>query len=183
MFPQRNAGAFRFEIPTRSFDCGFGHAMTAHRPHQCERVRRLSISLPTTIGARNSRQSRPGRFGPLIAVKRTFAGSALSPTFSTVSISHARQHNASFSSTTEACFEEVNERQADFAQFNRLDNQSKKVFLRDRHYAFLYVVLTTREISLWGFQTALSVNLTRPYRTDKRHFFPTGPSLLRYSSQ
>jgi hypothetical protein len=29
----------------------------------------------------------------------------------------------------------VNQRQADFAQFNRLDKQSKKVFLRCRHYA------------------------------------------------
>jgi hypothetical protein len=49
----------------------------------------------------------------------------------------------------------VDERQANFAQFDRLDKQSKKVILRDRHYAFLYVVLTTREISIWGLQQTL----------------------------
>jgi hypothetical protein len=42
----------------------------------------------------------------------------------------------------------VDERQADFAQFDRLDKQSKKVFLRETHYACVYAELTTREICI-----------------------------------
>src|SRR6185369_9408558 len=79
----------------------------------------------------------PGRFGPLVAIKRPLPGRAFSPTFRAVGIDNAREDNASLSGATETCFEKVNERQAYFAQFNRLDKQSKKVFLRDRHYAFL----------------------------------------------
>src|ERR1051326_9596508 len=47
----------------------------------------------------------------------------------------ARENNLSLSSATETGFEKVNERQGNFAQFNRLDKQSKKGFLRERHYA------------------------------------------------
>lgn len=75
-------------------------------------------------------QRGPRCFSPFIAVKRTFAGGAFTPAFDTVGVNQASQQNASLSCATEACFKKVNERQADFAQFNRLDNQSKKVFLR-----------------------------------------------------
>src|SRR6185369_6231820 len=55
----------------------------------------------------------------------------------------ARQNDAPFSSTTKACFEKVDERQANLAQFNRLDKQSKKRSLRGRHYAWPDGELTT----------------------------------------
>src|SRR5688572_17930735 len=124
--------------------------MTAHRSHQGKSACRTLDLFAQYHRREKLTQSGPRSICPFVAIKRTLACRTLAPTLSTVGISHAGQNNTSLSSTTEACFEEVDERQADFAQFDRLDKQCKKVFLRDRHYAFLYLVLTTREISAGG---------------------------------
>jgi hypothetical protein len=71
-------------------------------------------------------QRAPHAVGPFIAVERFFTCGALAPAFSSIGVGDSRQHNASFSGAAEARFEEVDQWQADFAQFNRLNNQWRK---------------------------------------------------------
>ena len=72
-------------------------------------------------------QRGPGCVGPFVTIERSFTGGAFAPTFGAVRVSHARQNDAPFSGAAEAGFEKVNEGQADFAQFDRLDDQGQKV--------------------------------------------------------
>ena len=76
-------------------------------------------------------ECHPRTFGPFVAIERSFTRRAFAPAFSTVSIDHSRQNDASFSGAAKAGFEEVKKWQANLAQFDRLDNQGKKLFLRD----------------------------------------------------
>src|SRR6185369_8851480 len=138
MFPQRYFRLLCFEVPTRSFDRGFRHPVTAHRFHQLKYLCGAFDFRAENHRREKVSQRRPGAVRPLVAVKRALAAGAFSPTFGAVSVRQTREDNAAFSGATEAGFEKVNERQANFAQFDRLDKQSKKAFLRERHYALLY---------------------------------------------
>ncbi len=118
--------------------------MTAHQFHQGKRVCRALDPFADDHRREKFAQRCPAGIRPLVAIKRSFSGRALAPPLGAVGIDNAREDNASLSGATETCFEKVDERQAYFAQFNRLDKQSKKVFLRETHYARLYAELTTR---------------------------------------
>ena len=98
--------------------------MTTHRPHQSENVFGALNLVAQHHRRQKLRECRPARVRPFVAIKRTFTRSALSPTLGAIRIHHAREDDAAFSSATETGFEKVDERQANFAQFNRLDEQS-----------------------------------------------------------
>ena len=70
---------------------------------------------------------RPRGVGPLIAVEGAFASRAFAPAFGAVVVGNSGQNDAPFSCTAETGFEEVDEGQADLAQFNRLNDQGQKV--------------------------------------------------------
>src|SRR6185503_10374191 len=143
MFPQRYARVLRFEVPARSFKRRLGHAMTAHRLQQFECASGIFKLFAQHHRTEKFGQRRPGGFRPFVAIKRTFSGSALAPAFGAIGIDDTRQNDAPFSRATKACFEKVDERQANFAQFDRLDKQSKKLSLRETHYAWVDAELTT----------------------------------------
>ena len=140
MFPEGNTCVLCFEIPARSLQCRLGHAVTTYRLHQFEHLRGTLDLLSDNHRAEKLRQRRPGGVRPFLAVKRAFAAGALAPAFAAVGTRHAREDDAAFSGATEAGFEKVNERQANLAQFNRLNKQSKKVLLRGRYYALSFPV-------------------------------------------
>jgi len=144
MFPQRHTRVLRFEIPTRSFERRLRHAMPTHRPHQVEYLSRTFYFFTQHHWAKKLRQGRPRSFRPLVAIKRPFSGRTLAPPFTAVRIGDTRQDDATLSSSTKTCLKKVNERQANLAQFNRLDKQGKNLFLRDTHYARRSAVLTTK---------------------------------------
>src|SRR5689334_16608323 len=143
MFPQRHARLLRFEIPTRGLERRLRHAMTAYRPEQFEYLSRALNLFVQHHRTKKLRQRRPRSVRPLAAIKRSLTGRALTPPLGAVGISDSRQNDAPLSSTTKASFEKVDERQANLAQFNRLDKQSRNLFLRDTHYARARGVLTT----------------------------------------
>src|SRR6185369_16686873 len=143
MFPQRHARILCFEIPARSLERRLGHAMPAHGLHQLEHMSRALKLLAQHHRTEKLDQRRPRSFRPFVAIERPFTSRTLTPPFATISVSDTCEDNAPFSGTTKACFEKVDERQANLAQFNRLYQQSKKRFLRDTHYAFVCAVLTT----------------------------------------
>src|SRR5689334_3678371 len=145
MFPQRRARVLCFEIPARSLERRLRHAMPTHGPHQVE-----CLSRAVKLAAQHHRreklnQRRPRGVGPFITIKWSLTRRALAPSFATVRIRDTRQNDAPFSCPTKTCFEKMNEGQANLAQFNRLDKQSKKRSLRDRHYAWRDGELTTED--------------------------------------
>src|SRR5215213_3076843 len=143
MFPQRHARVLRFKIPARSFECRLRHAMPAHGLHEVEHMSRALDLFTQHHRSQKLRQRRPRSFRPFVAVERSFPSRTFTPPLDAVSVSDTCEDNAPFSSSTKTCFEKMDERQANLAQFNRLYQQSKKRFLRDTHYAFLPTVLTT----------------------------------------
>ena len=64
-------------------------------------------------------QRGPGSLGPLVAVERSFTGSAFAPAFSAVFIDDTHKHNAPLGGAAKTGFKKMNERQTDFAQFDR----------------------------------------------------------------
>src|SRR5689334_5748008 len=145
MFPQRHARVLCFEIPARSLERRFRHAMPTHRVHQFECMSRALKLFAQHHRPEKLRQRRPRSFRPFIAIERLLTRRTLTPPFPTVRISDTRQNDAPFSGPTKTCFEKMYERQANLAQFNRLDKQSKKRSLRDTHYAWRDSELTTDE--------------------------------------
>jgi hypothetical protein len=95
--------------------------MTTHRPHKTKNVTGALDLVIQHHRREKFRKRRPARVSPFVAVKRPFAGSAFSPPLGPIRIGNTREDDAPFSSATETGFEKVNERQANFAQFNRLD--------------------------------------------------------------
>ena len=127
MSPQRHAELSCFEVPAGVFNRRFSHPVTPHRPHQIEHLRRAVNASANDHRREEFMQRGPRGVSPLIAVERTFAGRTFTPALSAVGVGNSRQHDAPFSCTTEAGFEEVNEGKADLAQFNRLNDQGQKV--------------------------------------------------------
>ncbi len=127
MSPQRYAEFIRLEVPTGVFNRRLRHAMTTHRPHHGEHIGSAFELLPKDHGREKFTERGPGGLRPFIAVERSFAHGAFAPSFDTVAIGDASQNDATFSGATEAGFEEMNERQAYFAQFDRLDDQGVKM--------------------------------------------------------
>src|SRR6186997_1810624 len=102
MLPQRNTGLLCFEIPTGSFESGFRHAVTTHRLHQLEYLCRTFHSLSENHRREKVSQRTPGAVRPFVAVKRSLAAGAFSPTFGAVRVRDTRENNAAFSGATEA---------------------------------------------------------------------------------
>ena len=122
MSPQRHAEFFGFKVPAGVFDRCFRHPVTPHGPHQTEHLR--GAVNPSTDDHRREEfmQRGPGGVSPLVTVERALAGRTFAPAFSPVRVGNTRQHDAPFSCTAEAGFEEVNEGQTNLAQFNRLND-------------------------------------------------------------
>src|SRR5262245_51511320 len=113
MSPQRHAEFFGFEVPAGVFNRRFSHPVTPNRPHQIEHLRGAVNASTDDHRSEEFMQRGPRGVSPFIAVERAFAGRTFTPAFSAVGVSNSRQHDAPFSCTTEAGFEEVNEGQAD----------------------------------------------------------------------
>jgi hypothetical protein len=95
--------------------------MTTHWSHQSENVTRAFDLIAQHHWGQKLRESGPTSVSPFVAVEGSFARSAFSPSLGAIRIRHAREDDAAFSSATETGFEKVDERQANFAQFNRRD--------------------------------------------------------------
>src|SRR6185503_19885282 len=121
MFPQRHARFLCLQIPTRSLDRRLGHAMTTHRSYQTKNVFGALNLVAQRHWRQKLRERRPARVSLFVAIKRSFTRRALSPSLCAVRIRNAREEDAAFGSATETGFEEVDERQANFAQINRRD--------------------------------------------------------------
>src|ERR1700752_294913 len=98
MFPQRNAGFLCFQIPTSSFDRRFGHAMTTHGPHQSKNLTGTFDLIAQNHRREKLGECRPAGVSPFVAIKRTFARGALSPSLGAVRIRNACEDDAAFSS-------------------------------------------------------------------------------------
>ena len=118
VFPQRNAFATAFQVPARSFNRGFGHAMAAHFLHQIADSARIRNVVTNDHRRQKILQSGPGSFGPFVGIKRTFTGGALAPAFRAFGIDDPGQDNAAFSGTAKTGFKKVNQRQAYLAQLD-----------------------------------------------------------------
>lgn len=101
--------------------------MSAYRSHRLEDVCRRIKPLPKNHRRQKLTQRGPGSVRPFVAVKRSFAGGAFAPTFGAIAVGDTSQDNATFSGATEAGFEEMDEGQAYFPQFDRLDDQGVKM--------------------------------------------------------
>ncbi len=133
MFPQRHTRILCLEIPARSLERRLRHAVPAHGFHQLEHMSRALDLFLQHHRTKKLDQRRPRSFRPLVAIKRAFTSRTLPPPCRAVRVSDTCEDNAPFSSPTKACFEKMDERQANLAQFNRLYQQSKKRFLRETH--------------------------------------------------
>src|SRR4051794_22941891 len=120
MLPQRDARILCFEMPARSLERRLRHAMPAHGIHQLEHMSRALDLFTQHHRSKKLDQRRPRSLRPLVAVERSFTGRTLPPSFSAILVRDTCEDNAPFSSPTKACFEKVDERQANLAQFNRL---------------------------------------------------------------
>src|ERR1044072_8309602 len=98
--------------------------MATHRPHETEDLTRALDFVVQHHRGQKLRQRRPAGVSPFVAIKRPFASGAFAPTLGAILVGNTREDDPAFSSSTETGFEKVDERQANFAQFNRLDKQS-----------------------------------------------------------
>src|SRR6185369_7912513 len=128
MFPQRHARILCFQIPARSLERRLRHAMPAHGLHQVEYMSRALNLFTQHHRTEKLGQRRPRSVRPLVAIERPFTSRTLAPPLRAIRVSDTCENDAPFSGPTKACFEKVDERQANLAQFNRLYQQSKKRF-------------------------------------------------------
>src|SRR6476469_1866076 len=121
MFPQRHAGAVGFQIPPGGFNRGLGHAMTTDSLHHIVNARRAFNLVPDYHRPEKLFERRPTRLRPLVRIERSFTAGTLAPTFRAVPVDDARQNDPPLSRTPKTGFEKMNQRQANFAQFDCFD--------------------------------------------------------------
>jgi hypothetical protein len=108
-------------------------------------LRRIFDSFPDNHGREKLLHGCPGTFGPLRTVEGSFTGRAFSPAFRTVFVDSASEHNSPFSGASKTGFEEVDERQTNLAQFDRLDKQGDGFApFSDAHYACYWCCFENR---------------------------------------
>src|SRR6185369_11344545 len=111
------AGASGFQIPASRLNRSLRHAMATHSLHQIVNARG-AFNFTDRHRRQILRERRPRWISPLIGIERPFTASALTPTLRAITVGDPSQNNPTLSRATKTRFEEMNQRQANFAQFD-----------------------------------------------------------------
>src|SRR5215510_5122144 len=94
--------------------------MTTHSFHQRKDVGSNLVVFAQDHRSQVAKHCGPRCLDPLVAVERPLTSGTFSPSFSSIRVNDAHQHNSSFSSAAKTGFKKVNQGQANLAQFDRL---------------------------------------------------------------